>query len=510
MDARTFVRVAPLLFALLVALWVLALMGPPLDAQQGPSIRIPIAWNDKDLSDWATPLVGLGLRPGFYSQTDFERIPVASLYRTYPMYHPDQEPAGYWEWLQKQPPTPLLDATTLHSDRDWIEAGRIVFRELYRPGPRGPQAFADLIPLVRSRAELERTGIEPLPDGTLPLMWVVTPQGVLPVAKACSSCHTRYLPDGTTIDGAAGNHQTFPIPRLRGGIRAAPTEKLRTDAYNAYAVPWLKDDMAGAIKSMTRAELEELWAVETRNDGIMPRHGSAFFPTKVPDLNGVRDRKYLDHTATHLNRGVEDVMRYAFLVECCDAQIFGTYRFGPTGTAEPLTPSFRYPDDVIFALATYIYSLDPPASPYRNDPLALSGKKIFEREGCANCHTPPLYTNNKLTLAKGFTPPADHPYRDDIMPSVGTDPGRAMQTRVGTGFYKVPSLRGLWYRNLFGHQGDVAKLEDWFDRARLRDDYVPSGWKGLKLTHRAVRGHEFGLTLPATEKDALIAFLKTL
>src|SRR5262245_3392579 len=108
MDARTFVRVAPLLFALLVALWVMALLGPPLDAQQGPSITIPIAWNDKDLSDWATPLVGLGLRPGFYSQTEFERVPVASLYRTYPMYHPDREPAGYWEWLQTQPPTPLL------------------------------------------------------------------------------------------------------------------------------------------------------------------------------------------------------------------------------------------------------------------------------------------------------------------------------------------------------------------------------------------------------------------
>jgi hypothetical protein len=56
----------------------------------------------------------------------------------------------------------------------------------------------------------------------------------------------------------------------------------------------------------------------------------------------------------------------------------------------------------------------------------------------------------------------------------------------------------------------VATLEDWFDRARLRDDYVPSGWKGLKQTHRAVRGHEFGLTLSETDKDALLAFLKTL
>jgi hypothetical protein len=29
----------------------------------------------------------------------------------------------------------------------------------------------------------------------------------------------------------------------------------------------------------------------------------------------------------------------------------------------------------------------------------------------------------------------------------------------------------------------------------LRDDYVPTGWKGYGLTTRAVRGHEFGLKL---------------
>lgn len=237
---------------------------------------------------------------------------------------------------------------------------------------------------------------------------------------------------------------------------------------------------------------------------ILPRGGPGLFPTKTLDLNGVRDRKYLNHTASHLNRGVGDIMRYALNVECCDSGIFGSYRLRPD------MPRFRYSDDVLFALAMYIYSLQPPPSPYLNDPLAADGKRIFEREGCGACHTPPLYTNNKLTPAKGFTPPDDHPYHDDIMrQSVGTDPGRAMLTRVGTGFYRVPSLKGVWYRGLFGHAGDVASLEDWFDETRLRDDYVPSGWKGPKPT-RAVPGHEFGLRLPAGEKRALIAFLKTL
>jgi hypothetical protein len=35
---------------------------------------------------------------------------------------------------------------------------------------------------------------------------------------------------------------------------------------------------------------------------------------KVPDLIGVKDRKYFDATATHLHRGIGDLMRYAALV----------------------------------------------------------------------------------------------------------------------------------------------------------------------------------------------------
>jgi hypothetical protein len=58
--------------------------------------------------------------------------------------------------------------------------------------------------------------------------------------------------------------------------------------------------------------------------------------------------------------------------------------------------------------------------------------------------------------------------------------------------------------------GSVTTLEEWFDPARLRDDYTPSGYKGFKVTRRAVPGHQFGLTLDAEDKSALIAYLKTL
>ena len=93
---------------------------------------------------------------------------------------------------------------------------------------------------------------------------------------------------------------------------------------------------------------------------------------------------------------------------------------------------------------------------------------------------------------------------------MGTNPVSATQTRRGTGYYKVPSLKGLWYRGPFEHNGSVAKLEDWFDVNRLREDYVPTGFKGLNMKSRAVLGHPFGLNLTPEEKRQLIAFLKTL
>lgn len=94
--------------------------------------------------------------------------------------------------------------------------------------------------------------------------------------------------------------------------------------------------------------------------------------------------------------------------------------------------------------------------------------------------------------------------------TVDTDPGLALRTRKGTGYYKVPSLRGLWYRGLYEHSGSLATLEDWFDARRLEADYVPTGWRGPGVTRRAVPGHEFGLDLAPADKAALIAFLRTL
>src|SRR6185295_6917042 len=106
----------------------------------------------------------------------------------------------------------------------------------------------------------------------------------------------------------------------------------------------------------------------------------------------------------------------------------------------PLTPSAteRYSDEQLYALARFLYALEPPPNPHPFDATARQGQVVFERERCGRCHTPPLYTNNMLTPAAGFRVPGEHMTRYDVMPEVvGTDSELTMNTRRGTGYYKV-------------------------------------------------------------------------
>jgi hypothetical protein len=289
----------------------------------------------------------------------------------------------------------------------------------------------------------------------------------------------------------------------RGGTSTA--NQLLTNAFASTSVPWQRPDPADPVRRMTATELAD--AEMAVPPGIVTRFGTShLFPPKLPDLIGVKDRKYLDATGLVQQRSIADLMRYMALAEGMEEN--DRYdAFGPFGRIPP----GRYSDEQLYAMALYIYSLKPPENPNRPTEVSRRGEAIFRREGCTACHTPPLYTNNKLTPAEGFSIPPEHLTRFEILrTSVHTDPRLALNTRKATGYYRVPSLKGVWYRGPFEHNGSVATLEDWFDPARLRDDYVPTGFKGIGVATRAVRGHEFGLKLTPGEKAALIAFLRTL
>ncbi|HXG93812.1 MAG TPA: hypothetical protein VNN73_15815 [Blastocatellia bacterium] len=482
-------------------------------ATQSQQAVAPKIWDDKQLATWAVPIAGVNAMPNFYTEAEYYSAPVDNL-RTYPVYHPDYEPKGYRERLKKMGPQPMIEPEKIKTEKDWIEAGRRVFDELDVPilrasDPRITKWLADREAIKREGAKMSKDGV------ILGLRWVVDKDGELKVGLSeCSICHTRVMDDGSTIRGAQGNLNLAitPVGILVEGFTKQNEERgisLAEGEYKAYAVPWLKDDIHARFKTMSEEEISQVDGPAM--PGTFARfNGSPYYITKIPDLIGVKDRRYLDHTGTHLNRGPEDIARYGVLVAIADDGAIGPYKFF---TDEQRKLPCRFTDEAMYALGKFIYSLEPPPNPNKMDALAARGKKVFESEGCAMCHTPPLYTNNMLIPVDGFTPPKDERTAQlQILKgmTINTDPNLALKTRKGTGYYKVPSLKGLWYRGLIEHSGSIASLEDWFDSKRLKDDYIPSGWKGPGVKARAVRGHEFGLDLSAEDKRALIAFLKTL
>lgn len=485
---------------------------------------IPKTWDEEALAELEVPLAVASHTPKDISAEDYYRLPVRPIYKSYPMYHPDHAPRGYREWLQRQDPVVLWDdgahRPRLETEEDWIKAGELVFNApvLFFPGltgtPEERRAFIEKTGDIH-----DRNGVSPFSD------YVIRERGKIEVGDAsCRECHTRLMPDGTVIRGAQGNRPIEQIAYLGLADDVAKAKDQETSLAQArlaqratFAAPWLRPDPNARLDQFSAAEIEAVhFAIPA---GVFARQGtSPLSPAKLPDLIGIRERRYLDASGLVRHRNIGDLMRYAALNQGMDMM----KRYGdfiPAQVAEDGAPGgffstrvgARYSDEQLFALALYIYSLKPPPNPNTFDALAARGQRVFASQGCGTCHTPPLYTNNKLNPAIRFEVPDDHLEKFDILPrSVGTDATLTLTTRRGTGYYKVPSLKGVWYRGPFEHNGSVATLEDWFDPRRLRDDYVPTGWGGYGMRTRAVRGHEFGLDLPADEKRALIAFLKTL
>jgi mono/diheme cytochrome c family protein len=480
---------------------------------------IPRTWNDQTVASFELPLASTGVPPEHISSDYYYRMPVRPIYKSYSIYAPGREPAGYVEQLKQREPEIVFDPATLKTEADWIRAGQLAFE--------APIAYdSDPIALglltssgVRDPAWYQKVGVQVTNEGVMPYArYVIRKKGTVEVGNlACAMCHTRVMPDGSVIKGAQGN---FPFDRaLAFGARAdaQPEQRLKLERgflQLLFGTPWLRPD---PLAQIAQTSLDALMSIyEAIPPGVLARQGSSpLHPVQVPDLIGIKDRRYLDRTGLVRHRDIGDLMRYGALNQ--DADVLARYAgFRPVevvsgGTLPDPATLGRYSDEQLYALASYAYSLTPPPNPNRSDALAARGQKVFEREGCAGCHTPPLYTNNTLTPVAGFKPPADHAATGDILSvSVGTDPNLALRTRRGTGYYKVPSLKGVWYRGPFEHNGSVATLEDWFDPLRLRDDYVPTGFKGYGMPTRAVKGHEFGLRLSGEDKRALIVFLKTL
>jgi hypothetical protein len=459
---------------------------------------IPRAWDDSETTSFELPLAQADRSPRYPSAKEYHNMPVRPVYRTYPFYAPDKEPAGYWESLQQKEPEVVFDSAKLKTKEDWIRAGELVFNQ--------PVA---IVPANRTRwqANFRAVPHPTTPEGIVPgPVYVVRKKGVVELgASSCVECHVRVMPDGSLVSGAQSNlplsaSQAWRYTDRGTGPEVVQRYRVRKRSWNF--APWAPNQ-----DDFDQITLDEIVRrVQAMPPGVVDREGASMkHPVRIPSLIGIGDLRYLDATGLSRNRNIGDLMRYTIVNQgLISVAHYGDYY----PNAEPQGGDTRYSDEQLYALSLYLESLKPPPNPNPFDEEAKRGQAIFNRQGCAGCHPAPLYTNNKLTPAKGFTVPDALRKSEAIIDvCVGTDPGLALETRRGTGFYKVPSLRGVWMRSVFGHEGQAAGLEEWFDPARLNADYVP---KGFHLAPGPIQGHEYGIKLSVADRKSLIAFLKTL
>jgi len=174
--------------------------------------------------------------------------------------------------------------------------------------------------------------------------------------------------------------------------------------------------------------------------------GGVTNPTTVPDLFHLRDATYLNHSGVLAVEGLS-TLAVRFETQFIQGDALRT----------------RPPRALMWALATYVTSLDAPepATPLPGPPPEFVAR-------CSGCHDPDRAYGGDLVDAAALGGPQH----------VANDPER------GTGLLKVPPLRGVAQNAPFMHDGRYATLAA-----------VLEG------------GHPDGAPLPLAVRDVLIDFL---
>ena len=119
------------------------------------------------------------------------------------------------------------------------------------------------------------------------------------------------------------------IPFVRWVIRPSrgPRRQSRRPAGGVDAAPELADDPNRRAQTMSLDELIE--AGEAAPGGVTARsHTSMPPPPQVPDIMGVRERRFLDHTGLVRHQSIGELMRRYTLVRGLFGACSGRHRSG--------------------------------------------------------------------------------------------------------------------------------------------------------------------------------------
>lgn len=328
----------------------------------------------------------------------------------------------------------------------WIALGREVFFGY----PLRVEVFMDFA--LKHPEIATQVGVRAGADGIYPGIRAFRDvRGNSALGITCAICHTN-VSDGHVIVGEA--RRSFDY----GALRLAYHSTLH--------VPVEPPDLARRMKSWGpgRADVTE----DDDED-----------PVAIPDLWGLRHQPVLTQAGT-----IKHVGPTALAIRQETQLLHSNHQ------------KIRPPRELAFALAMFLYSLEPPTAAPRPDTdaqhardakLAEQGATLFGTH-CKKCHS-----------NEAFGGPA---IKAEV---VGTDRALAMGGARGTGKYRPPALIRVAAAAPYFHHGAVPSLDDVLSPERLGKTYARS-----PLGRGAVPGHEYGTDLAREERAALVAYLRTL
>src|SRR5207249_3178956 len=94
--------------------------------------------------------------------------------------------------------------------------------------------------------------------------------------------------------------------------RTVTAERVRLIQRSLFGAPWITPDPQAGLDRVLVTEVAAWHAAIP--PGVVARQGtSPHSPAQVPDLIGVKDRKFLDHTGLVRHSSIGDLMRYSAL-----------------------------------------------------------------------------------------------------------------------------------------------------------------------------------------------------
>jgi hypothetical protein len=369
--------------------------------------------------------------------------------------------------------------------------------------------------------QFSQFGFLPDPNDDLPIGFKRGSVDPTKVSQTCGLCHTAKLPDGRVWMGA-------PNEDLDTGRFALEVDKRWVAAGNP--------SMIDAITTTEDAETGpgRISAQQSESDPLVP--------DDIPDVYNLAQRGWLSKMGTS-----RDLRSEVYL------SLFGA----GVGYPDPQSAVIPFPSDSTLAtFVSFFGSLDPPSPPPGGDAtLIAAGKAVYASQKCDSCH------HLGQLEDEGVVTVDDNPGGQDRLPGVdpsyprgsvhtspleyavlegvaipGVDGGAPADagggcTSFGNGFqtyiqfiavhglrvegsdgYVVPDLRALWASAPYLHNGSIGTLSDLLDVSSARATTFEHDGFTVDTTQEmnANYGHQFGSTLSASDKAALVAYLNSL